>query len=64
MTPAKIESWLEDSKLGVENALRAKLRTCEQYERQPNDLWEAYCEAMLEIRPQKMLASLLGKDES
>lgn len=66
LTPAaEIESWVEDGKRGMENALRAKPEDVrEQYERQLKDLQEAYGEAMLEIRARKKLASLLGKDES
>ncbi|AFC86011.1 DUF1153 domain-containing protein [Frateuria aurantia] len=65
LTLAEIESWVEDGKRGMENALRAKPEDVrEQYERQLKDLQEAYGEAMLEIRARKKLASLLGKDES
>jgi transposase-like protein len=65
LTPAEIESWVEDGKRGMDNALRAKSEDVrEQYERQLKDLQEAYGEAMLEIRARKKLASLLGKDES
>jgi hypothetical protein len=35
----------------------------EQYARQIKDLQEAYGEAMLELRAQKKLQSLLGEDE-
>ncbi|WP_313272645.1 DUF1153 domain-containing protein [Stenotrophomonas sp.] len=65
LTLAEIESWVEDGKRGMENALRAKSEDVrEQYERQLKDLQEAYGEAMLEIRARKKLASLQGKDES
>ena len=65
LTPAEIESWVEDGKRGMENALRAKPEDVrEQYERQLKELQEAYGEAMLEIRARKKLASQLGKDES
>ena len=60
-TQAEIESWVEDSKRGMENALRA---TPEDVREKLKDLHEAYGEAMLEIRARKKLASLLGKDES
>lgn len=54
LTPAEIESWVEDGKRGMENALRAKPEDVrEQYERQLKDLQEAYGEAMLEIRARK-----------
>jgi transposase-like protein len=64
LTPSEIESWVEDGKRGMENALRAKPENVrEQYERQLKDLQEAYGEAMLE-RARKKLQSLLGKDET
>lgn len=63
--PSEIESWVEDGKRGMENALRAKPEDVrEQYERQLKELQEAYGEAMLELRARKKLASLLGKDET
>ena len=63
--PSEIESWVEDAKRGIENALRAKPEDVrEQYERQLKDLQEAYGEAMLELRARKKLESLLGKDET
>jgi len=41
-TPAEIESWVEDGKRGMENALRAKQGDVrEQYERKLKDLQEA-----------------------
>ncbi len=65
LTPAEIESRVEDGKRGMGNALRAKPEDVrEQYERQLKDLQEACGEAMLEIRARKKLASLLGKDET
>lgn len=65
LPPSEIESWVEEGKRGMENALRAKPEDVrEQYERQLKDLQEAYGEAMLEIRARKKLASLLGKDET
>ena len=63
--PAEIESWVEDGKRGMENALKARPEDVrEQYERQLKDLQEAYGEAMLELRARKKLASLLGQDEN
>lgn len=60
LPPSDIESWVEDAKQGMENALRAKpLDVREQYERQLKDLQEAYGEAMLELRARKKLESLL-----
>lgn len=64
LTPAEIESWVEDGRPGMESALGAKPEDVrEQYERQLKDLQEAYGEAMLEIRARKKRASLLGKDD-
>jgi len=64
LAPSEIESWVEDGKRGLENALRANpLDMREQYERQLKDLQEAYGEAMLELRARKKLQSLLGEDE-
>ena len=65
LTPSEIESWMDDGRRGMENALRAKPEDIrEQYERQLKDLQEAYGEAMLELRARKKLTSLLGKDET
>lgn len=71
LSPAEIESWVEDGKSGMENALRAKPHDIrEQYERQLKELQEAYGEAMLELRARnrgsaqpKKLQSLLDEDE-
>lgn len=64
LTPSEVESWVEDGKRGMENALRANpLDVRERYERQLKDLQEAYGEAMLELRARKKLQSLLGEDE-
>ena len=64
LSPSEIESWVEDGKKGMENALRANpLNLREQYERQLKELQEAYGEAMLELRARKKLQSLLGEDE-
>jgi transposase-like protein len=63
LPPSEIETWVEDGKQGLENALRANpLDVREQYERKLKDLQEAYGEAMLELRVRKKLASLLGED--
>jgi len=62
LTPAEIESWIEDGKRGMESALRAKPEDVrEQYERQLKDLQEAYGEAMLEIRARKNAGLPAGK---
>jgi transposase-like protein len=64
LSPSEVESWVEDGKRGMENALRANPQDVkEQYERQIKDLREAYGEAMLELRARKELQSLLGEDE-
>lgn len=64
LSPSEVEAWVEDGKRGMENALRANpLDVKEQYERQIEDLQEAYGEAMLELRARKKLQSLLGEDE-
>ena len=54
LPPSEIESWVEDSKRGMDNALRAKPEDVrEQCERQLKDLQEAYGEAMLKLRARK-----------
>ena len=64
LPPSEIESWVEDGRKGMENALKANPQDVrEQYERQLKDLQEAYGEAMLELRARKKLQSLLGEDE-
>ena len=63
LAPSEVESWLEDGKRGMENALRANPQDVrEQYERQLKDLQEAYGEAMLELRARKKLHALLDED--
>lgn len=43
LLPSEIESWVEDGKQGMENALRANPQDVrEQYEQQLKDLQEAY----------------------
>ena len=64
LTPSEVESWVEDGKKGMENALKANpLDIQSQYERQIKDLQEAYGEAMLELRARKKLQSLLDEPE-
>ena len=64
LQPSEIESWMEDGRRGMENALKANPQDVrEQYERQLKELQEAYGEAMLELRARKKLQSLLGEDE-
>lgn len=63
LTPSEIETWVDEAKRGMENALRAKpMDIREQYEKQLKELQEAYGEAMLELRARKKLQSLLGED--
>jgi transposase-like protein len=64
LPPSEIETWIDEGKRGMENALRANpLDIREQYEKQIKQLQEAYGEAMLELRARKKLQSLLGEDE-
>ncbi len=64
LPPSELESWVEDGKKGMENALRANLQDVrDQYERQLKELQETYGEAMLELRARKKFKSLLGEDE-
>ena len=50
LAPSEIESWVEDGRKGMENALKANSQDVrEQYERQLKELQEAYGEAMLEL---------------
>ena len=51
LSPSEIESWNDQAKAGMENALQAKPEDIrEQYETQLKTLQEAYGEAMLELR--------------
>ena len=62
--PSEIETWVDEAKRGMENALRTNpLDVKEQYEKQIKELQEAYGEAMLELRARKKLQSLLGEEE-
>ena len=63
LTPSEVESWVDEGKRGMENALRAKPEDVrEQYERQLRDLQQAYGEAMLELRARKKLQALLDEE--
>ncbi len=54
LPPSEIESWIEDAKQGMENALKANPTDVrEEYEKQLSDLQSAYGEAMLELRARK-----------
>ena len=64
ISPSEIESWVDEGKRGMENALKSNpLDVREQYERKIKGLQEAYGEAMLELRARKKLQSLLEEDE-
>ena len=64
LQPSEIESWIEDARSGMENALRTKpLDLREQYEKEIRKLQEAYGEAMLELRARKKLESLLEDEK-
>lgn len=64
LAPSEIETWVDEAKKGMENALRTKpLEVKEQYERQIKDLQEPYGEAMLELRARKKLNSMLGIED-
>ena len=50
LAPSEIESWVDDAKKGMENALKTNpLDVRQEYEKQLKDLQEAYGEAMLEL---------------
>ena len=65
LTPSELESWVDQAKAGMENALRAKPQDVrQQYEKQINQLQAAYGEALLELRARKKLAEWLERDEN
>ena len=65
LTLSELESWVDQAKDGMENALRAKPRDVrQQYEKQIHQLQAAYGEAMLELRARKKLEEWLERDES
>ena len=52
--PSEIESWIDQAKSGMENALKAKAEDIgERHESQLKALQDAYGEAMLELRARK-----------
>ena len=64
LAPSEIESWVDDAKKGMENALRANpLDVRQEYEKQLKDLQEAYGEAMLELRARKKLQALMERED-
>ncbi len=65
VTPSEIETWVEDARTGMGNALRANsLDVRQQYEKHLRDLQEAYGEAMLELRARKKLQALLDAEDA
>mgnify|MGYP003611978573 CR=1 FL=1 len=63
LSPSEVEGWVDEGKRGMENALRAKPEDVrEQYERQLQELQQAYGEAMLELRARKKLQALLDEE--
>ena len=64
LTPSEVESWVDDAKKGMENALKANpLDVRQQYEKQLRDLQEAYGEAMLELRARKKFQALMERED-
>ncbi len=58
LSPSEVEAWVDEGKRGMENALRAKPEDIrEQYERQLQELKQAYGDAMLELRARKQAAA-------
>ena len=54
LPPSEIETWVDEAKRGMKNALRANpLDIREQHERQIKEPQEAYGEAMLQLRARK-----------
>ena len=65
LAPSEVESWVEDGRKGMENALKANpLDVRQQYEKQLRDLQEAYGEAMLELRARKKHQALFGEEDA
>ena len=63
LPPSEVEVWVDEGKRGMENALRAKLEDVRgQYERQLQELQQAYGEAMLELRARKKRQALLDEE--
>jgi transposase-like protein len=55
LLPSEIESWIDQAKAGMENALKVKPEGIrEQYETRLKSLKEAYGEAILDLRTKKM----------
>jgi len=64
LSPSEIESWMDDARKGIENALRSNpLDVRQEYEKQLKDLQEAYGEAMLELRAREKLQALMERED-
>jgi len=64
LPPSEIESWIDQAKARMENALEAKPEDIrEQHATQLKALQEAYGEAMLELRARKKWDALLAKKD-
>lgn len=64
LAPSEIESWVDDARKGMENALKTNpLDVRQEYEKQLKDLQEAYGEAMLELRARKKLQALMERED-
>lgn len=64
LAPSEVESWVDDARKGMENALKANpLDLRQQYEKQLRDLQEAYGEAMLELRARKKFQALMERED-
>ena len=65
LPPSEIETWIDEAKRGMENALRTNpLDIREHYEKQIKQLQEAYGEAMLELRARKKLRPCWARTRS
>lgn len=65
ISPSELESWVDDARRGMENALRAKPKDIrEQYEEKIKELTSAYGEAMLENKILKKYHALLNEEEN
>ena len=60
LPPSEIETWIDEAKRGMENALDIR----EQYEKQIKQLQEAYGEAMVELRARKNCSSCWARKRS
>ena len=64
LASSELESWVEQAKAGMENALMAKPQdVLQQYKKQISQLQAAYGEAMSELCARKKLAEWPERDE-